>query len=210
MFCTKCERLCRFIEENKKKYPSFFNAPVPAFGDDDPVLMIIGLAPGLKGANQTGRPFTKDYAGHLLYDTLLRYGWATGLYEESVNDSLRLVKSRITNAVKCVPPENKVTTREIINCNEYLKKELSACPHLKVVLSLGTVSHDAVCKAFGLKKSAYPFRHNGFHRLPNGVFLLDSYHCSKYNTSTKKLTPEMFRQVFDTIKTLTNDEERRQ
>ncbi len=205
MICTKCERLCRFIEENKKKYPSFFNAPVPPFGDNDPTLMIVGLAPGLKGANQTGRPFTKDFAGHLLYGTLLQYGWADGVYEESANDSLRLIKSRITNAVKCVPPQNKVTTQEIKNCNGYLRQEIADSPNLKIILSLGAVSHEAVLKAFGLKKSVYPFKHNRVYKLPNGLTLIDSYHCSKYNTSTKKLTPEMFRQVFDTIKTLLSD-----
>ena len=153
--CTKWPRLCAFIEENKKKFPSFYNAPVPSFGDEKAELLIVGLAPGLKGANQTGRPFTKDYAGDLLYPTLIKYGWAKGIYLAEPDDGLTLDRAMITNAVRCVPPQNKVLPAEITACNTLLKEQIAVLPHLRFILALGTVAHSAVLQAFNLKKSAY-------------------------------------------------------
>ncbi len=201
MECTRCPRLAAFIAENKVKFPAFFNAPVPPFGDPQARLLIVGLAPGLKGANQTGRPFTKDYAGDLLYPTLIKYGWANGEYKADPHDGLQLAGALITNAVRCVPPQNKVTPQEIRTCNSYLQATIQKLTELKVILSLGAVSHSAVLTAFGLKKSAYPFGHGAVHDLPRGIVLIDSYHCSRYNTNTGVLTTEMFENVFDKIKT---------
>lgn len=201
MECTRCPRLAAFIAENKVKFPAFFNAPVPPFGDPQARLLIVGLAPGLKGANQTGRPFTKDYAGDLLYPTLIKYGWANGEYKADPHDGLQLAGALITNAVRCVPPQNKVTPQEIRTCNSYLQATIQKLTELKVILSLGAVSHSAVLTAFGLKKSAYPFGHGTVHDLPRGIVLIDSYHCSRYNTNTGVLTTEMFENVFDKIKT---------
>ncbi len=199
MICSKCPRLHGFIEENKIKFPNFFNAPVPSFGDSMAKLMIVGLAPGLKGANQTGRPFTKDYAGDLLYPTLIRYGWAKGEYKASPDDGLQLTGALITNAVRCVPPQNKVTPQEIKTCNFFLQKQIQELPNLKVILALGTVAHAAVLLAYGYKKSAYKFSHGALHELPAGILLIDSYHCSRYNTNTGTLTTEMFEDIFKTI-----------
>ncbi len=199
MICSKCPRLHGFIEENKIKFPNFFNAPVPSFGDSMAKLMIVGLAPGLKGANQTGRPFTKDYAGDLLYPTLIRYGWAKGEYKASPDDGLQLTGALITNAVRCVPPQNKVTPQEIKTCNFFLQKQIQELPNLKVILALGTVAHAAVLLAYGYKKSAYKFSHGALHELPAGILLVDSYHCSRYNTNTGTLTTEMFEDIFKTI-----------
>lgn len=201
MECTRCPRLAAFIAENKVKFPAFFNAPVPPFGDPQARLLIVGLAPGLKGANQTGRPFTKDYAGDLLYPTLIKYGWANGEYKADPHDGLQLAGALITNAVRCVPPQNKVTPQEIRTCNSYLQATIQKLTELKVILSLGAVSHSAVLTAFGLKKSAYPFGHGAVHDLPRGIVLIDSYHCSRYNTNTGVLTTEMFETIFDKIKT---------
>lgn len=201
MECTRCPRLAAFIAENKVKFPAFFNAPVPPFGDPQARLLIVGLAPGLKGANQTGRPFTKDYAGDLLYPTLIKYGWANGEYKADPHDGLQLAGALITNAVRCVPPQNKVTPQEIRTCNSYLQATIQKLTELKVILSLGAVSHSAVLTAFGLKKSAYPFGHGTVHDLPRGIVLIDSYHCSRYNTNTGVLTTEMFENVFEKIKT---------
>ena len=200
MNCTKCSRLCAFLDKNRQLYPTFFNAPVPNFGDLDASLLIVGLAPGLKGANQTGKPFTGDFAGRLLYPTLLKYNFATGIYQEKSDNGLTLHNALITNAVLCVPPENKPTTQEIALCNENLKKTICSLPELKVILSLGRISHNAVLKAFSLKQSSYPFGHGKVHHLPNNIVLVDSFHCSLYNTATKKLTPQMFEAVFETIK----------
>ena len=201
MECTRCPRLAAFIAENKVKFPAFFNAPVPPFGDPQARLLIVGLAPGLKGANRTGRPFTKDYAGDLLYPTLIKYGWANGEYKADPHDGLQLAGALITNAVRCVPPQNKVTPQEIRTCNSYLQATIQKLTELKVILSLGAVSHSAVLTAFGLKKSAYPFGHGAVHDLPRGIVLIDSYHCSRYNTNTGVLTTEMFENVFEKIKT---------
>jgi len=197
MICERCPRLCAFREENKKKFPTFFNAPVPNFGDEEALLLIVGLAPGLKGANQTGRPFTNDYAGDLLYPTLIKYGWANGKYEKRADDTLKLKKAMITNAVRCVPPQNKVTGEEVGQCLFYLKQTIESLSKLKVILSLGSVSHRSVLKAFGLRQSDFPFGHGNIHLLPNGLSLVDSYHCSRYNTNTGVLTTEMFEAIFD-------------
>jgi len=199
MICDKCPRLFQFIEKNKQLYPNFFNAPVPNFGDKNGKLLIVGLAPGLKGANRTGRPFTGDFAGKLLYATLIKFGWAVGEYQERPDDGLKLIDAMITNAVACVPPENKPTPKEINTCNARLKNTLLSMPNLRLVLSLGRISHQAVMKAYDLKQSDFPFSHGAVHHLPNGKILIDSYHCSLYNTSTKRLTPEMFEDVFKEI-----------
>lgn len=203
MTCTKCPRLAAFIEENKIKFPSFFNAPVPPFGDPNARLLIVGLAPGLKGANQTGRPFTKDYAGDLLYPTLIKFGWATGVYKADPDDGLQLTGALIANAVRCVPPQNKVTPQEIKTCNPLLQEKIRNLPHLKIIMALGTVAHNAVLLACGYKQSAYQFGHGAIHRLPNGLTLIDSYHCSRYNTNTGVLTTEMFEDIFRKINELT-------
>ena len=199
MMCDKCARLFQFIEKNKQLYPDFFNAPVPNFGDKDGKLLIVGLAPGLKGANRTGRPFTGDFAGKLLYATLIKFGFAVGEYKEDPQDGLQLINAMITNAVACVPPENKPTASEISTCNIRLKETLLSMPNLRVILSLGRISHQAVIKAYSLKQADFPFAHKAIHHLPNGKILIDSYHCSLYNTSTKRLTSTMFEDVFKAI-----------
>ncbi len=198
--CTLCPRLKNFIDENRQKFPGKYNAPVPSFGSKNAQLLIVGLAPGLKGANFSGRPFTGDYAGDLLYATLLKYGFATGEYKASKDDGLELVNARITNAVKCVPPENKPTGTEINTCLQFLKTEIATMPNLKIILSLGLVSHNAVLKATVHKQSAFKFTHGALHDLGNDLHLADSYHCSRYNTNTRRLTTEMFEDVFEAVK----------
>ena len=193
--CALCPRLAAFRQANRGALPDFHNAPVPAFGGLDARLLIVGLAPGLRGANRTGRPFTGDYAGDLLYATLLKFGLAEGRYGREPTDGLRLKGVRITNAVRCVPPENKPETAEIRQCNAFLKAELAALPNLRAVLSLGSISHGAVLQALGQRKSAYGFSHGAQHRLPSGLLLADSYHCSRYNTNTGRLTSSMFEQA---------------
>lgn len=202
--CPLCPRLKAFRDQNRLKFPDKFNAPVPSFGGDNPALLIVGLAPGLKGANFSGRPFTGDYAGELLYGTLLKFGFAEGQYQARPDDGLRLVNCRITNAVRCVPPENKPTPQEMSTCLNFLKAELSKLPSVKVILSLGLISHNSVLKTCGEKASAFKFAHGAVHDLSNGLKLVDSYHCSRYNTQTKRLTTPMFEDVFRTIKTLTD------
>lgn len=197
--CALCPRLKDFRVDNRAKFPDKFNAPVPAFGDLDAALLVVGLAPGLKGANFSGRPFTGDYAGDLLYKTLGDFGFACGTYAARADDGLALVQCRITNAVRCVPPENKPTGAEIKACQPFLKDELAAMPNLKVILSLGKISHDAVVRTCGGKLSAYKFAHGAVHDLPGGFTLIDSYHCSRYNTQTGRLTEEMFAAVFEII-----------
>ncbi len=217
--CPLCPRLVAFREENCAKFPDKFNAPVPPFGGEDAQLLIVGLAPGLRGANFTGRPFTGDYAGDLLYPTLVKFGWAEGVFEARADDGLRLKGARITNAVRCVPPENKPEGAEMNACRPFLAHEIAALPNLRVILSLGLISHNAVLKTFGAKISAHKFAHGAVHELtlpltppPAGgkssaqtkaggenVVLIDSYHCSRYNTNTGRLTSEMFEDVFRTI-----------
>lgn len=191
--CDRCPRLVDFRQANRGAFPDFHNAPVPSFGPLDAPLLIVGLAPGLKGANQTGRPFTGDYAGDLLYATLLKLGLAKGSYGRTAADGLELVGCRITNAVRCVPPENKPVGAEVSACRPFLIDEISAMPNLTTLLALGSLAHGAVLSALGEKKSAYRFGHAVRHRLSrSGLTLADSYHCSRYNTNTGKLTPEMF------------------
>lgn len=197
--CPRCPRLVAFRETNRAAFADWHNAPVPSFSADtgNIELLVVGLAPGLRGANRTGRPFTGDFAGKLLYDTLARFGLAVGTYGARVDDGLRLVRCCITNAVRCVPPQNKPTGAEIRACRPFLAAEIAALARLKVILALGVVAHDAVIAALGGKKSALPFRHGAMHRLPNcSLVLADSYHCSRYNTNTGRLTEAMFHDVF--------------
>lgn len=200
--CPFCPRLVAFREENRTTFPAFHNAPVPAFGGLDAELLVVGLAPGLKGANQTGRPFTGDYAGDVLYLALKNHGFAKGRYDKRIDDGFGLVNCRITNAVRCVPPENKPTTEEIRTCNHFLQAEMAAMPNLKIILSLGSISHQAVLRACGLKANAAKFTHGAFHLLPleRPLLLADSYHSSRYNINTGRLTQEMFENVVKAIR----------
>lgn len=194
--CRACSRLVAFRDQNRAKFPDFHNAPVKSFGPLAARVLIVGLAPGLKGANRTGRPFTGDWAGDLLYPTLLKFGLARGAYGQSPDDGLDMTQARITNAVRCVPPENKVTGAEVAACGPYLAREIAAMANLKAIVSLGLVSHNAVLKALGHKQSTFKFAHGAQHSLGGGLILADSYHCSRYNTNTGRLTPEMFEAVF--------------
>ncbi|MFL6652889.1 MAG: uracil-DNA glycosylase [Sulfurifustaceae bacterium] len=193
--CRACPRLSRHLAAVRREYPDYHARPVPPFGDARARLLIVGLAPGMHGANRTGRPFTGDYAGLLLYRTLHRYGFANQARGDDPNDGLRLIDCRITNAVKCLPPENKPLPDEVTRCNRYLAEELRALAPGSIVLALGAIAHRAVLKATGLKPGPYPFTHGGEHRLPQGAWLLDSYHCSRYNTQTGRLTERMFAAV---------------
>ncbi|MFT5180421.1 MAG: uracil-DNA glycosylase family 4 [Alphaproteobacteria bacterium] len=200
--CDLCPRLVEFRSQNKSKFPEFHNGPVPSFGSLDARLLIVGLAPGLKGANQTGRPFTGDYAGDLLYATLLRFGFAEGQYGAHPDDGLRLIDCRVTNAVRCVPPENKPVGAEVAACRPFLQSEIAAMPDLRVVVALGGLGHNAFLAGLGVRKAAYPFGHCAVHEVPAGdrvLTLTDSYHCSRYNTNTGRLTTEMFETVFRTV-----------
>jgi uracil-DNA glycosylase len=192
--CTACPRLAKFLADSKLRFPDHVCRPVAAFGDRKPWLLIAGLAPGLHGANRTGRPFTGDYAGLLLYATLFGLGLSNQPDGKSPDDGLALKGVRITNAVKCVPPENKPDGAEIRRCNSYIAAEIAALRSVKVILALGRIAHDAVLMALGQKCSAFTFGHAAEHRI-NGLHLIDSYHCSRYNTQTRRLTPEMFRAV---------------
>ena len=197
--CRQCPRLASFLDTVKIKEPTYFAKPVPAFGVENPKLLIVGLAPGMHGANRTGRPFTGDYAGVLLYETLHQFGYASASVSVSADDGLVLKDCRITNAVKCLPPDNKPTGEEVNICNQYLAAELAGLSPNTTILALGNVAHLAVLKALGLKVGAYKFGHAARHALPNGQVLYDSYHCSRYNTQTKRLTEAMFHQVFALI-----------
>lgn len=192
--------MANFRAENRQKFPDKFNAPVPSFGPENAQLLVVGLAPGLRGANFTGRPFTGDYAGELLYHTLLKFGLARGTYKADPNDGLTLVNCRIANAVRCLPPENKPTGEEIKTCQTFLHSEIENLPHLKVILALGLIAHNAVLRVAGAKLSAHKFTHNAHHDIGNGLTLFDSYHCSRYNTNTGRLSEEMFHAVFAHIK----------
>jgi len=198
--CEFCPRLAAFLSKQRKEHPDWFNAPVPPFGPADARLAIIGLAPGLRGANRTGRPFTGDYAGDLLYETMIRHGFARGTYRAAPDDGLTLHDAVIINAVRCVPPQNKPLTAEIRTCNRFLTCEFENRPALRVILALGKIAHDATLMAHGLVRARYKFAHGARHVLPSGHVLYDSYHCSRYNTQTKRLTPEMFSAVFGEIK----------
>jgi uracil-DNA glycosylase family 4 len=197
--CPRCPRLVAFRKQWRGKEPEWFNAPVPSFGPADARVLIVGLAPGLQGANRTGRPFTGDYAGVLLYETLARFGFAKGDYKAHPDDGLALVDCRITNAVRCVPPENKPLPAEINTCRDYLKATIAEMPALRAIVALGRVAHDSVLTALAARKSAHPFGHGGRHAI-GGLTLFSSYHCSRYNTNTGVLTPEMFRAVFADVK----------
>jgi uracil-DNA glycosylase family 4 len=180
-------------------HPDWHNAPVPSWGNPEAELLIVGLAPGLRGANRTGRPFTGDYAGDLLYATLRKFGLASGVYAAHIGDGLKLDHARITNAVRCVPPQNKPETVEIAACRPFLAAEIAALPRLRAILALGAIAHHAVLTAKGLRRAPYPFRHGVLHTLPDGLILADSYHCSRLNTNTGTLTTEMFEAVFAAI-----------
>ena len=193
--CTLCPRLAAFRTTQRGAHPDWFNAPVPSFGPDSAELLIVGLAPGLRGANRTGRPFTGDYAGDLLYRSLLKFRFAVGDYGADPRDGLELRRARITNAVRCVPPQNKPKPAEIAACGRFLVGELRRLPRLKAILALGAVAHNAVLATKGLKRARYPFAHGAVHELPDGIVLADSYHCSRLNTNTGRLTTEMFEAV---------------
>jgi len=199
--CPLCPRLMAFRHEQRARHPDWFNAPVPCFGPRDAAIAIAGLAPGLQGANRTGRPFTGDWAGDLLYDTLLKLKLARGRYEERADDTLTLVNCRIVNSVRCVPPQNKPEPSEINTCRQFLISELDHMPRLKVILALGKIAHDSVLRTYGKKISAYPFTHGGIYDL-GPVTLISSYHCSRYNTNTGRLTAEMFETVVGQAKKL--------
>jgi len=193
--CRRCPRLSGFLDEVRAQHPDYYCRPVPPFGDDRARLLVVGLAPGMHGANATGRPFTGDYAGVLLYETLHRYGFASRPVSESVDDGLELADCRITNAVKCLPPANKPVGAEVNECNAFLSAEIAAMPSGSVLLALGGIAHRAVVRAQGLRQADFKFGHAAEHPLGSHV-LLDSYHCSRYNTNTGRLTEEMFAAVF--------------
>ena len=197
--CPLCPRLVTFRDEARLREPSWHNAPVPSFGSSSARLLVVGLAPGLRGANRTGRPFTGDWAGDLLYETLISFGFAAGTYDERADDCLSLQDCRITNAVRCVPPENKPTTAEINTCRPFLSDLIEAMPNLKAIVALGRIGHDSTVRALGERPSRLPFAHAA--EFPVGrLVLFDSYHCSRYNTNTGVLTPKMFRAVFKRVK----------
>ncbi|MBT4934216.1 MAG: uracil-DNA glycosylase [Rhodospirillaceae bacterium] len=197
--CPLCPRLLAYRNDNRQRFPDWHNGPVVSFGSPDACLLIVGLAPGLKGANRTGRPFTGDVAGDLLYPTLIKFGLAHGTFGAEPDDGLELRDCRITNAVRCAPPQNKVTGPEIAACRPFLSTEIANMKKLKVILALGVVAHGAVLSCLGEKKSAIPFAHAARHQLTGGLTLMDSYHCSRYNTNTGRLTTEMFEGVFNSL-----------
>ena len=197
--CRICGRLAAFRDANRVAFPEFRNAPVESFGDPAARILIVGLAPGLRGANRTGRPFTGDYAGDLLYATLIAHGFARGHYAARPDDGLTLVDCRIVNAVRCVPPENKPTPKEIATCREFLKGDIARMRRLAAVVALGRIAHDSFVAAMGGRLSAHPFRHGGVHTL-GSLALYDSYHCSRYNTNTGRLTEKMFTAVFAAVR----------
>lgn len=200
--CTLCPRLAAFLREVRARHPDYYARPVAPFGDAAARLLIVGLAPGMHGANRTGRPFTGDYAGILLYRTLHRHGFASAAESVSADDGLMLRDCRITNAVKCLPPQNKPTTEEVRTCNRFLRAELADMPDGAVILALGQIAHKAVLQARDLRQSHYTFGHAAEHTLPGGLRLIDSYHCSRYNTQTRRLTDEMFDAVIGRCRAL--------
>jgi uracil-DNA glycosylase family 4 len=197
--CCACPRLAQHLGQIRSDYDNYHAKPVPPFGDDEPRLLIVGLAPGMHGANRTGRPFTGDFAGILLYETLHRYGFSNQPTAVASNDGLELRACRITNAVKCLPPQNKPLPDEVRRCNAHLKRELEQLPASAAILALGAIAHQAVLMAFNLRRADYVFAHGASHTLPHGRVLFDSYHCRRYNTQTRRLTDQMFHQVFDAI-----------
>jgi uracil-DNA glycosylase family 4 len=197
--CRECSRLHGFLKEVKQEYGDYFCKPVPPFGDPKAELLVVGLAPGKHGANATGRPFTGDYAGVLLYQTLHKFGFSSGAVSEHAADNLQLHNCRITNAVKCLPPQNKPVGEEERNCNHFLSAEIGQ-PDLKIILALGLLAHRAILRSLGIRLNRYQFGHNSLHHLDNGVRLIDSYHCSRYNTQTRRLTEPMFHEVFHSVR----------
>jgi uracil-DNA glycosylase len=198
--CELCPRLAAFRRVQRAVHPDWFNAPVPSFGDDRAALLIVGLAPGLSGANRTGRPFTGDYAGALLYDTLRKFGFAAGDYAARADDGLVLHRARIVNAVRCVPPQNRPAAAEIATCRRFLSAEIAQLDGVKAILALGAIAHDTVLAALAQRRRSFPFAHGRTHLLPGGRLLADSYHCSRLNTNTGRLTPAMFEAVFQTLR----------
>jgi uracil-DNA glycosylase family 4 len=193
--CSKCRRLYNFRKKNQSNNPDWFNAPVPTFGELSSSLLIVGLAPGLQGANKTGRPFTGDYAGDLLYKTINKFNFSKGKYAGTIDDNLKLKDCTITNAVRCVPPQNKPISEEINNCNNFLKKTIEIHKNLKVIIALGLIAHKSIISALNLKQKLYKFKHGNKHKIDN-LILIDSYHCSRYNTNTGRLNQEMFEKIF--------------
>lgn len=200
--CRQCDRLAEFLDQVGEEYPDYHARPVPAFGSANPKLLIVGLAPGMHGANASGRPFTGDYAGILLYETLYQFGFSNRSESTALNDGLKLKHCRITNAVKCLPPENKPVGSEINTCNQYLQREIQSLKKGAVILALGSIAHNAVLKALQLKVKDFAFGHGAVHQVNDKYVLIDSYHCSRYNTQTKRLTTKMFHDVFKTINQL--------
>jgi uracil-DNA glycosylase family 4 len=198
--CPLCPRLVEFRLQARTAEPTWHNAPVASFGPDSARLLIVGLAPGLRGANRTGRPFTGDYAGDLLYATLLKFGFAKGTYAARPDDGLALTDCMVTNAVRCVPPENKPTPAEITTCRPFLTARMAALPKLRVILALGRIAHDSTLSTLGVRRAAFPFGHGARHEVTPRLTMFDSFHCSRYNTNTGRLTTEMFHAVFAQIR----------
>jgi len=198
--CPLCPRLVSYLEDARQKYPDWHNAPVPNWSAPSPRLMIVGLAPGLKGANRTGRPFTGDWAGDLLYQTLVKFDFAKGNYGKTSEDGLQLTDAIIVNAVRCVPPENKPIGAEINNCRPFLRATVEQTTSVQCVVALGGIAHNSFLTLFDVKKKDLPFGHGNEHQLPNGTTLIDSYHCSRYNTNTGRLTEQMFEDIFARVR----------
>lgn len=198
--CALCPRLVDYRRANATAHPAYFNGPAPSFGPENARLLIVGLAPGLHGANRTGRPFTGDFAGDLLYQTLAKYGFSKGDYDARPDDGVSLTSAMISNAVRCAPPGNKPTPLEIRTCRPFLEARIAALPRLKAIICLGRIAHESTLAALGLKAREAPFGHGAAHQLARGITLFDSYHCSRYNTNTGRLTEKMFEQVFAAVK----------
>ena len=200
--CALCPRLVAYRQANRAANPGWFNGPVPSFGPLDARFLVVGMAPGVKGANRTGRPFTGDHAGLLLFETLIKFGYAQGVYRAEPDDGMILRDARIINAARCVPPQNKLETSEINACNRFLASELAGLENVRVILALGVDAHKGVLKALGLRPAHYGFAHGAFHKLPDGRILADSYHVSRYNTNTGRLTTAMFEDVVRRVKAM--------
>ena len=203
--CDLCPRLHQFLKDLRVSHPDYHNGPVPSFGDPDPKLLIVGLAPGMHGANRTARPFTGDWAGDLLYSSLEKFGLSDGTYDAHADDGLILKSVQITNAVRCLPPQNKPVGAECAACRPFLTDQIRSLPSLKAIMTLGKISHDNTVRALGLRLKDYPFGHHKIYEVERGIKLISSYHCSRYNTNTKRLTEEMFHSVFQSLKDAMND-----
>jgi len=198
--CQRCTRLVEFRTTCQSTHPDWFNGAVPSFGPQSARLLVVGLAPGMNGANRTGRPFTGDYAGDLLYQTLNDFGFSSGAYDADPEDGLQLVDCMVTNAVRCLPPQNKPIAAEINTCRDFLSARIATLPRLRAIVALGRIAHDATVAALGHRKAAFKFSHGATHTICDTVCLFDSYHCSRYNTNTGRLTAEMFSEVFQSVK----------